>query len=165
MADINEDGIINEDDLMLTTHQNIQRSPEKLVFKRGCLNRIAAIKFIPVMVLLILCCNLVSRRTSGRHLTQAVVNQVENNQLTREATEQNYQTLAASFRDLTISTCIDSITETTLVKTENLRTTRDQTISGQPVTKAGRIRTVLTVMMAALLGLWIYYVFRSKRLF
>lgn len=200
------------------THQIIQDHPEKLAFKRGWLNRIAAIRFIPVIVLFILCCNLISCSTIGKHLTQAVVNQVENNQLTSETTEQHHQTLAATFREQAVSTCIDSITETTLVafkllsacdtvkapdpiqatgqaiithikkvrtttsqnkqqdavevkhdstivETEKLKTTRDQSTSGQPDTKANRISTVLTFMMAALLGLWIYYLFRGKKLF
>lgn len=200
------------------THKIIQDHPEKLVFKRGWLNRIAAIRFMPVIVLFILCCNLISCSTTGKHLSKAVVSQVENNQLTGETTEQHHQSLTATSRELAVSTCIDSITETTLVafkllsagdpvkqsiplqatdhaiithikkartmayqnkqqdaveakhdstivKTEKLKTTRDQTISGQPVTKANRISTVLTFMMAALLGLWIYYLFRGKKLF
>lgn len=200
------------------THQIIQDHPEKLVFKRGWLDRIASIRFMPVIVLFILCSNLISCSSTGKHLPHVVVSQVENNQLTGETTEQHHQSLAATSRELAVSTCIDSITETTLVafkllsagdtveqsiplqatgqalithnkkvrttvyqnkqqdavevkhdstivETEKLKTTRDQTTSKQPVTKANRINTVLTFLMAALLGLWIYYLFRDKKLF
>ena len=57
-------------------HQICKQNPKYIRFKRGWLNRIAAIKFIPVVLLFILLCNLMSCRTSDSCTTSS---KTENN--------------------------------------------------------------------------------------
>jgi lysozyme family protein len=199
-------------------HRICKQRKKNMRFKRGWLNRIAAIKFIPVVVLFILLCNLMSCRTSDSCTTSS---KTENNLVEQEVSADHHQSLSTTFNQFEASMSIDSITETTIVAfkllskedsvsqlftvpadgkviiTRNkkvvttvhrnkqeakgeakhdscymqsavVKSVKDQSkvqAGKHPVTTANRVKSVLTVLMIALLALWIYYVFRRRKLF
>lgn len=199
-------------------HQICKQNPKYIRFKRGWLNRIAAIKFIPIVVLFILLCNLMSCKTSNSCTTSS---KTENNLVEQEVSADRHQSLSTTFNQFETSMSIDSITETTIVAFKLLskedsvsqlftvpadgkaiiirnkkvvttvhrnkqeakgeakhdscymqsavvKSVQDQSkvqAGKRPVTTASRVKSVLTVLMIALLALWIYYVFRRRKLF
>ena len=196
-------------------HRICKQQKKNMRFKRGWLNRIAAIKFIPVIVLLILLCNFMSCRTSDSCTTSS---KKEDNLIEEEASADYHQSLSTTSNQFETSMSIDSITEITIVafkllnkedsvkqlspvpaegkviitrnkkvvttvhhnrqeeKSEAKHDSKSAVVKSvqiqskvqagrHPVTTASRVKSVLTVLMIALLALWIYYVFRSKKLF
>lgn len=199
-------------------HRICKQRKKNLRFKRGWLNRIAAIKFIPVVLLVFLLCNLMSCRTSASCTTSS---KTENNLVEQEVSADHHQSLSTIFNQFETSMSIDSITETTIVafkllskedsvsqlftvpadgkviiarnkkvvttvhrnkqeakgeakhdscymQSSVVKSVQDQSkvqADKHPVTTANHVKSVLTVLMIALLALWIYYVFRRRKLF
>lgn len=96
-------------------HAICNKYPKNLRFKRGWLNRIAAIKFLPVIVFMMLFCGLTSCRTAGRYITPAEIRMTTNSSTDRKMAAEQQQHFTA-LSDTQVTTMLtDSISETLVV--------------------------------------------------
>lgn len=96
-------------------HAICKKYPKNQEFKRGWLDRVAAIKFLPVIVFMMLFCGLTSCRTAGRYIAPAEIRMTTNSATDQEMTTEQQQHFTA-LSDTQVTTMLtDSVSETLVV--------------------------------------------------